>query len=98
MAENRGEIPLAEICQTLDIPENEVEDFLIDAIKTRLVRAKISQVKKGLKSKFICIVNCTYTYYIYCTNSFNFASHFAIPLFCPLPIFKSLILLSFYPL
>ena len=44
MAENRGEIPLAEICQTLDIPENEVEDFLIDAIKTRLVRAKISQV------------------------------------------------------
>jgi len=43
MAENRGEIPLAEICQTLDIPENEVEDFLIDAIKTRLVRAKISQ-------------------------------------------------------
>ena len=48
MAENRGEIPLAEICQTLDIPENEVEDFLIDAIKTRLVRAKISQVKKGL--------------------------------------------------
>ena len=45
MAENRGEIPLAEICQTLDIPENEVEDFLIDAIKTRLVRAKISQVK-----------------------------------------------------
>jgi translation initiation factor 3 subunit M len=43
MAENRSEIPMAEMCTTLDIPENEIEDFLIDAIKTRLVRAKISQ-------------------------------------------------------
>ena len=44
MAENRSEIPLAELCQALDIGENEIEDFLIDVIKTRLVRAKISQV------------------------------------------------------
>jgi len=43
MAENRGEIPMAELSQNLDIPENEIEDFLIDVIKTRLVRAKISQ-------------------------------------------------------
>ena len=44
MAENRGEIPMAELSQNLDIAENEIEDFLIDVIKTRLVRAKISQV------------------------------------------------------
>jgi len=43
MAENRSEIPMAELSQNLDIPENEIEDFLIDVIKTRLVRAKISQ-------------------------------------------------------
>ena len=53
MAENRSEIPLSEICQSLDIADNEVEDFLIDAIKTRLVRAKISQVKKHYCSTYV---------------------------------------------
>jgi len=43
IAENRSEIPLAELGQTLDIGDNEIEEFLIDVIKTRLVRAKISQ-------------------------------------------------------
>jgi len=43
IAENRSEIPLAELGQNLDIGDNEIEEFLIDVIKTRLVRAKISQ-------------------------------------------------------
>jgi hypothetical protein len=33
-----------EVQQSLQLNEEEVEEFLIDVIKTRLVRAKISQV------------------------------------------------------
>jgi len=43
MAENRSEISFSEIRQAMQLNENEVEEFLIDVIKTRLVRAKISQ-------------------------------------------------------
>jgi len=43
MAENRSEISFNEIRQAMQLNENEVEEFLIDVIKTRLVRAKISQ-------------------------------------------------------
>lgn len=43
MAENRSEITFAEVKDSMQLNENEVEEFLIDVIKTRLVRAKISQ-------------------------------------------------------
>eukprot|EP00088_Acartia_fossae_P026126 TRINITY_DN2689_c0_g1_i1.p1 TRINITY_DN2689_c0_g1~~TRINITY_DN2689_c0_g1_i1.p1 ORF type:complete len:386 (-),score=90.84 TRINITY_DN2689_c0_g1_i1:230-1387(-) len=43
MAENRSEIPFSEIRDAMQLNEDEVEEFLIDVIKTRLVRAKISQ-------------------------------------------------------
>jgi len=43
MAENRSEITFQEVQQSLQLNEEEVEEFLIDVIKTRLVRAKISQ-------------------------------------------------------
>ena len=45
MAENRSEITFAEIRDAMQLNEDEVEEFLIEVIKTRLVRAKISQVK-----------------------------------------------------
>ena len=60
MAENRSEIPMAELSQNLDIPENEIEDFLIDVIKTRLVRAKISQVPFKLTSGFATTKCCDF--------------------------------------
>ena len=47
MAENRSEITFAEVKDSMQLNENEVEEFLIDVIKTRLVRAKISQVRRG---------------------------------------------------
>jgi len=43
MAENRSEITFAEIRDAMKMNEDEVEEFLIEVIKTRLVRAKISQ-------------------------------------------------------
>lgn len=43
LAENRSEISFAEIQHTIQITEDEVEEFLIDVIKTKLVRAKIAQ-------------------------------------------------------
>jgi len=43
LAENRSEISFAEIQQSIQIQEDEVEEFLIDVIKTKLVRAKIAQ-------------------------------------------------------
>merc|ERR550534_118287 len=39
MAENRSEIPMAELSQNLDIPENEIEDFLID-VKNKTCQSK----------------------------------------------------------
>ena len=39
----RSEITFAEIQQSIQIKEDEVEEFLIDVIKTKLVRAKIAQ-------------------------------------------------------
>lgn len=43
LAENRSEISFAEIQHSIQISEDEVEEFLIDVIKTKLVRAKIVQ-------------------------------------------------------
>jgi len=43
LAENRSEISFAEIQHEIQIKEEEVEEFLIDVIKTKLVRAKIAQ-------------------------------------------------------
>lgn len=43
MAENRSEITFAEIRDAIKLNENEVEEFLIEVIKTGLVRAKLSQ-------------------------------------------------------
>lgn len=44
LAENRSEISFAEIQHSIQISgEDEVEEFLIDVIKTKLVRAKIAQ-------------------------------------------------------
>lgn len=43
LAENRSEISFAEIQESVQISEDEVEEFLIDVIKTKLVRAKIAQ-------------------------------------------------------
>merc|ERR1711954_393100 len=42
LAENRSEVSFAEIQHSIQIGE-EVEEFLIDVIKTKLVRAKIAQ-------------------------------------------------------
>jgi len=43
LAENRSDISFAEIQHSIQIKEDEVEEFLIDVIKTKLVRAKIAQ-------------------------------------------------------
>jgi len=43
LAENRGEITFEEIQSSIQINEEEVEEFLIDVIKTKLVRAKLAQ-------------------------------------------------------
>merc|ERR1711994_662680 len=43
LAENRSEVSFAEIQHSIQIGEEEVEEFLIDVIKTKLVRAKIAQ-------------------------------------------------------
>jgi translation initiation factor 3 subunit M len=43
LAENRSEVSFAEIQHSIQIGEDEVEEFLIDVIKTKLVRAKIAQ-------------------------------------------------------
>ena len=39
----RGEITFEEIQSSIQINEEEVEEFLIDVIKTKLVRAKLAQ-------------------------------------------------------
>jgi len=43
LAENRSEISFAEIQHSIQLKEDEVEEFLIDVIKTKLVRAKLAQ-------------------------------------------------------
>ena len=43
LAETRNEITFAEIQKHLQIGDNEVEDFLIDLLRTKLVRAKIDE-------------------------------------------------------
>jgi len=43
LAENRSEISFDEIKHSIQLNESEVEEFLIDVIKTKLVRAKIAQ-------------------------------------------------------
>jgi len=43
LAETKSEIKFGEIQQHMQIGENEVEEFLIDVLKTKLVRAKIDQ-------------------------------------------------------
>ena len=40
---SRSEVSFAEIQHSIQIGEDEVEEFLIDVIKTKLVRAKIAQ-------------------------------------------------------
>ena len=40
---HRGEITFEEIQSSIQIEEEEVEEFLIDVIKTKLVRAKLAQ-------------------------------------------------------
>ena len=40
---SRSEVSFAEIQHSIQIGEEEVEEFLIDVIKTKLVRAKIAQ-------------------------------------------------------
>lgn len=43
LAETRNEINFGEIQQNMQLGDNEVEDFLIELLKTKLVRAKIDQ-------------------------------------------------------
>ena len=43
LAETKSEIRFGEIQQHMQISEAEVEEFLIDVLKTKLVRAKIDQ-------------------------------------------------------
>ena len=43
LAETKSEIRFGEIQQHMQIGESEVEEFLIDVLKTKLVRAKIDQ-------------------------------------------------------
>jgi len=43
LAENRGEVSFSEIQAAVQIKEEQVEEFLIEVIKTKLVRAKIAQ-------------------------------------------------------
>ena len=57
LAETRSEIKFGEIQHHMQINESEVEDFLINVLKTKLVRAKIDQsnqvrLKTYLVSKF----------------------------------------------
>ena len=50
LAETKSEIRFGEIQQHMQISEAEVEEFLIDVLKTKLVRAKIDQ---GNQVRFI---------------------------------------------
>ena len=43
LAENRSEITFEEIQSSIQVGEEDVEMFLIDVIKTKLVRAKLAQ-------------------------------------------------------
>ena len=43
LAETKSEITFGEVQQHMQIGENEVEEFLIDVLNTKLVRAKINQ-------------------------------------------------------
>lgn len=46
LAETKSEITFGEIQQHMQLGENEVEEFLIDLLKTKLVRAKIDQANE----------------------------------------------------
>lgn len=46
LAENRSEISFHEIQQAMQLGEGEVEGFIIDVIKTKLVKAKMNQGEK----------------------------------------------------
>ena len=56
MAENRSEITFAEIKEAMKLQEDEVEEFLIEVIKTRLVRAKISQVTEICQCLYFSVI------------------------------------------
>merc|ERR1711981_1412514 len=43
LAENRSEISFNEIQQAMQLPDGQVEGFIIDVIKTKLVKAKMNQ-------------------------------------------------------
>merc|ERR1711874_43966 len=43
LAENRSEISFSEVQQQMQLGEDEVEMFIIDVLKTKLVKAKMSQ-------------------------------------------------------
>ena len=55
LAETKSEIRFGEIQQHMQISEAEVEEFLIDVLKTKLVRAKIDQ---GNQVRFIVFLCC----------------------------------------
>ena len=49
MAETKNEITFGEVQQHMQISEAEVEEFLIDVLNTKLVRAKIDQANQVSK-------------------------------------------------
>ena len=49
MAETKNEISFGEVQQHMQIGEAEVEEFLIDVLNTKLVRAKIDQANQVSK-------------------------------------------------
>ncbi|KAJ8299307.1 hypothetical protein KUTeg_023367 [Tegillarca granosa] len=46
MAENKKEIEFDKIHSEMQLEENEIEDFIIDVLRTKAVRAKIDQMQK----------------------------------------------------
>lgn len=46
LAENAAELPFDVLIKQLELPENQVEEFVIQVLKTKLVRARIDELNK----------------------------------------------------
>ena len=46
LAENAAELPFEVLIKQLELPENQVEEFVIQVLKTKLVRARIDELNK----------------------------------------------------
>lgn len=67
-----NEVPYALIAQTLQIPEEDVEMWIIDAVSAKLIEAKLNQVKRVANVRYVAELFCCCTkhYQLLCATSF----------------------------